>query len=183
MQFKKTEIDGVWIIETSPFRDDRGYFTRIFCEDELAKNGIKFNIVQINRSFTKNKGVIRGLHFQLQPKSEEKIVQCISGSFFQVVVDLRASSPTRGKWTSVELSDSNQKAILIPKGCAAGIQTLSENCGLLYFMSEFYSAENASGVRYDDPAFDIKWQIFPPTLVSDKDKTWPLIADSGWPKL
>ncbi len=167
----------------SPFRDERGFFTRIFCADEFVKHSISFNIVQANRSFTKEKGVIRGLHFQLPPKTEDKLVQCISGSFFQVVVDLRQNSSTRGKWVSVELSETNQKAIFVPKGCATGIQTLSENCGLLYFMSEFYSAEHTSGARYDDPKFGIQWPLLPPTLVSDKDKAWPLIEDSGWPKL
>lgn len=183
MEFQKTKIEGVWIIDTNPFRDERGFFTRVFCVDEFAQNGIKFNIVQVNRSFTKEKGAIRGLHFQLPPKTEEKIVTCVSGSFFQVVVDLRPDSPTRGEWVSIEISEKNQKMVFVPKGCATGIQTLSENCGLLYFMSEFYSAECASGVRYDDPKFNIVWPILPPTLISDKDDAWPFIEDSGWPKL
>ncbi len=173
MIFHPTKLDGVSVIEQEPRADERGYFARIFCKDELAKVGIEFDIVQASHSFTREKGTIRGMHFQKEPKAEDKIVQCLSGKIYDVVVDLRKDSPTFGKWIAEELSAENKKMLFIPKGCAHGFQTLTDNCLVQYFMNEFYSPEHASGVRFDDPAFNIPWPIKDPILF-DKDKSWPL---------
>lgn len=174
MKFRKTKIKGVYIIEPEPKIDERGYFTRVFCQEEFKKNGLNFNIVQINRSFTKKKGTIRGMHFQKEPKAEDKIIQCLKGAIYNVILDLRKNSKTFAQWLAVELSEENKKMLLVPKGCANGFQALSDNCEILYFMSEFYSPDYAAGLRWNDPFLKIPWPIKNPFL-SYKDKNWPLM--------
>jgi dTDP-4-dehydrorhamnose 3,5-epimerase len=171
MKIKSTKIKGVYIINSSPQADKRGYFVRTFCKQELNKFGIKFNIVQANRSFTKKKGTIRGLHYQALPYSEDKIIQCIQGSVYNVILDLRKDSHTFGKWIAEEISEKNKKIIIVPKGCANGIQTLTNNCLIEYFMSEYYSPQSSRGIKWDDPFFKVKWPIKKPFL-SEKDKNW-----------
>lgn len=173
MIFHSTKLGGVYIIEQEPHDDERGYFSRIFAKEEFERQGISFEVIQASHSFTKDKGTIRGMHFQKEPKSEDKIVQCLRGKIYDVVVDLREGSPTFGKWIVEELSEDNKKIFLIPKGCAHGFQTLTDNCLVQYFMNEFYSPEHASGVRWDDPLFNITWPVKDPIL-SDKDKSWLL---------
>lgn len=174
MVFHKTKIKRLYIIEPELKIDERGYFARVFCKKELAKIGFNFEIVQINRSLNRKKGIIRGMHFQKPPKAEDKIVQCLKGAIYDVAVDLRQGSKTYGKWVAEELTENNKKMFLIPKGFAHGFQTLTDNAEVQYFMSEFYSPEYESGVRWNDPFLNIKWPIIPPFL-SEKDKNWPLI--------
>jgi len=174
MIFHKTKIKDLYIIETELKADERGYFARVFCKKELANAGFKFEIVQINRSLNKKKGTIRGMHFQQEPKAEVKIVQCLRGAVYDVAVDLREDSQTYGQWVAEELTEDNKKMFFIPKGFAHGFQTLADNCEVQYFMSEFYSLGHGSGLRWDDPFFNIKWPIKNPIL-SEKDKNWPLI--------
>jgi dTDP-4-dehydrorhamnose 3,5-epimerase len=174
MIFQPTKINGLYIIETRFTSDERGYFGRVFCKDENEKNKINFNIVQANRSLSREKGTLRGMHFQTEPMAETKMVQCIRGSVYDVAIDLRPDSPTYKQWVGQELSEKNQKIFLIPQGFAHGFQTLEENSELLYFMSEFYSAEHAAGVRYNDPAFAISWPL-PVSVVSKRDQAWPLL--------
>ncbi len=175
MTFHQTKLDGVYIIEHEPRQDERGYFARIFCQDEFKKAGIDFSLAQASNSFSKKKGTIRGLHFQKEPKAEDKIVQCLKGAIFDVVVDLRQNSPTFGKWIGEELSQDNRKMFFIPKGCAHGFQTLTDDCLVQYFMNQFYSSEHASGVRWDDPFFGITWPIEKP-IISPRDTQWPLVT-------
>lgn len=174
MKFRKTKIAGLYIIEPELRIDERGYFARIFCKDELSKIGFDFEAVQANRSSNNKKGTIRGMHFQKPPRAEDKIVQCLRGAIYDVAVDLREDSPTRGQWVAEELNENNKRMFLMPKGFAHGFQSLTDNSEVLYFMSEFYSSEHASGVRWDDPFFNIQWPIKDPFL-SEKDKNWPLI--------
>ena len=174
MIFNKTKINGVYIIKPELKIDERGYFTRIFCKEEFLKIGLDFNIVQINQSLTKKKGTIRGMHFQQEPKMEDKIVQCLKGAIYDVVIDLRENSSTYGQWVAEELSEDNKRIFFIPKGFAHGFQALTNNCKTLYFMSEFHAPECASGVRWNDPFFNIKWPL-KLTTISEKDKNWPLI--------
>lgn len=174
MKFKKTKINGLYLIEVEPIIDDRGFFARTFCQNDFSKKGITFNIVQSNLSLNKIKGTLRGMHFQKSPKAENKIVQCLKGNIYDVVIDLRPDSPTFNQWVAEELNDQNQKMFLIPKGCAHGFQTLTNNCLIQYLMSEFYSPKNASGVRWNDPIFNIYWPL-KPTIMSEKDKNWPLL--------
>ena len=174
MIFYKTKIDGLYIIKLEPKMDERGHLTRIFCQEELKKNGLEFKIVQASQTLTKKKGTIRGMHFQKEPKTEDKIVLCLKGAIYDVAVDLRKNSSTYGQWVAEELTEENKKMLFVPKGFAHGFQTLTDNCEMQYFMSEFYSPEHASGVRWDDPFFSVPWPIKNPTL-SEKDKNWPLI--------
>jgi len=174
MIFLKTKIENLYIIEPELKTDERGYFARIFCEKEIAKISLDFKIVQINRSLNKKKGIIRGMHFQKFPKAEDKIVQCIKGAIYDVAIDLRKDSPTYGQWVAEELSEDNKKMFLIPKGFAHGFQSLVDDSEVLYFLSEFYSPEHSSGVRWNDPSLRIKWPIENPFLL-ERDKNWPLI--------
>ena len=173
MKIIETKIKGLYVIELEPRIDERGFFARVFCKKELAKIGFNFDMVQINESLNKTKGTLRGMHFQKEPKAEDKIVQCIRGAIYDVAIDLRQKSLTYGRWVAEELTEDNRKMFLIPKGFAHGFQTLTDNCEIFYFMSEFYSSEHSSGVRWDDPFFKIKWPIKNPFLL-EKDKNWPL---------
>lgn len=176
MIFTKSKIDGLYIIEPELKNDERGFLMKIFCKKELAKQGLTFDIVQVNQSLAKKKGTIRGLHFQREPKGEAKMVRCLKGAIYDVAVDLRKNSLTYGQWVFEELTQDNKKILLIPKGCAHGFQTLSNNSEVLYFSSEFYSPQYESGIRFNDPFFGITWPIKNPIL-SVKDKNWPLIIN------
>ena len=176
MLFHKTKLEGLLVIEPELREDMRGYFTRIFAKDEFAPLGIDFEVTQANRSFTKQKGMLRGLHFQKEPKWEPKVVQCIKGSIYIVSVDLRKNSPTLGQWVSNELSAENMKMLYTPKGFANGFQSLTDNIELLYFMGEYYSPEHALGIRYDDPELNIVWPL-PNPIMLDKDKNLPHFSE------
>ena len=178
MIFYKTKIKGLYIVKPELKFDKRGYFTRIFGKKELTRVGFNFNIVHINRSLNKKKGIVRGLHFQKSPKAEDKIVQCLKGAIYDVAVDLRKDSKTFGQWVSQILSEENKKMFLIPKGFAHGFQSLKDNSEVLYFSSEFYSLEHQSGVRWNDPFLKIKWPIKNPFLLA-RDKNWPLIRNKN----
>ncbi len=173
MIFHKTKIQGLYVIEPELKTDERGYFTRIFCQEELNKTGLSFDIVQINQSLTAKKGTIRGMHFQKEPKPEDRIVQCLKGAVYDVAIDLREKSLTYGQWVVEKLTEDNKKMFLIPKGFAHGFQTLTDNCLLQYFMSEFYHPKLSSGVKWSDPFFNIKWPVENP-IISEKDKNWSL---------
>lgn len=180
MKFQETKIKGLYVIEPEFRTDDRGYFARFFCKEEFAKIGLQFEVVQANRSSNNKKGTLRGMHFQTPPKSEDKIIQCFKGAIWDVAVDLREGSPTYGQWAAQELSEDNKKMFFVPKGFAHGFQSLTDNSETMYFVSEFYSPKNDSGVRWDDPAFNIQWPIKNPFL-SEKDRNWPLV-EMPWKK-
>lgn len=181
MIFTKTKIEGVFIIELEPRVDERGFYARNFAKEEFAKQGIDFDIVHINRSFNKVKGTTRGFHYQLAPKAEGKILQCIRGKFFDVVIDLRKGSKTYGEWVSAEISAEKKNMILCPKGCTNAIQILEDNSELQYFSSEQYSPEHERGIRFDDPYFKIEWPFMTPTVISEKDGSWPLVQKENLP--
>lgn len=176
MHVQESALAGVRIIEHKQIVDDRGYFTRLFDQQLLVEQGIEFPIVQINQSLTKRKGTIRGMHFQKSPKAEDKIIRCIRGAVIDVALDVSPESPTFGQWIAVELTDKNSKMLLIPKGFAHGFQTLTDDVEMEYYMSEYYSPEHATGVRWDDPLFSIKWPIDDPFL-SEKDRGWPNVHE------
>ncbi len=177
MKFLETPLKGLILIELEPFQDYRGIFIRLLCKNELKKIGFKKNIVQINQSLTIRKGVVRGMHFQYPPKAETKIIRCIRGSVFDVVIDLRNQSKTYLEWYSEILSAENMKSIYIPEGFAHGFQTLEDFSELLYFHTDFYSPENEGGVRYNDPNIDIKWPL-EITEISERDKNFKLINEN-----
>jgi dTDP-4-dehydrorhamnose 3,5-epimerase len=171
MKILPTPLQDAFIIEAEPFVDHRGQFARIFCQEELKQVRHTEQIVQINHSLTKKKGAVRGMHFQHPPKSEIKIVKCISGSVFDVIVDLRGDSPSFLQWHGEILSDENLKMMYIPEGFAHGFQTLREDTELLYMHTEFYSPEHEGGVRYNDPRINIAWSV-EVTEISDKDQSY-----------
>lgn len=172
MKFTETKIKGVYVIEPEPREDSRGYFARVFAKEELAQIGIDYSIVHINRSLSTEKGVIRGMHYQKEPKAEDKIVQCLSGKIFDVAVDIREGSSTFGQWIGEVLDPMSKRMLLVPKGCAHGFQTLEENSAVEYFVSEYYMPEFERGIRYNDPLFGVQWPI-ENAIVSQKDGKWP----------
>ncbi len=172
MKINKTKIKGVYVIDLEPRVDARGYFTRVFAKELLKKSGINYDIVHINRSLTRTKGTIRGIHYQKKPSQEDKLVQCLKGRVYDVAVDLRFRSKTFGKWIGIELSGDNQRMILIPKGCGHAFQTLEKDCLVEYLVSEYYTPKDERGIRYNDPYFKIKWPLKKATL-SEKDQNWP----------
>jgi len=173
MKIKRLTIEGLFLISPDVSYDTRGYFFKSFHSSSYKKKGIDFTITQVNHSLTKSKGTIRGMHFQKKPFEEAKVVQCVKGKIYDVVIDLRKKSKTYGKWHAEELSQSNKKALFIPEGLAHGFQTLTDETELLYLMSSEFSPKHAHGVRFDDPSFNIHWPL-PPTFLADKDKSWPL---------
>lgn len=175
MIFRKTDIAGAYVIDPEPRTDERGSFSRIFCAREFAREGIiPFAPAQENRSFTRYKGTIRGLHYQLPPAAEDKLIQCISGAIYDVVLDLRRESPTFKKWVGFELNEENQKMMFVPKGCAHGFQSLCDGSVVHYLVSEFYAPDKEHGIRWSDPSFGIDWPIMNNVIVSEKDRNWPL---------
>jgi dTDP-4-dehydrorhamnose 3,5-epimerase len=175
MIFAETLLKGAFVIDLQPMEDERGLFARSFCRDEFARMGLKTEVAQCNVSQNRKKGTLRGMHFQLPPKAEAKLVRCSRGAVYDVIVDLRADSGTYRKWTAVELTERNLKMIYIPEGMAHGFQTLADDTEVFYQMFEYYSPEHASGVRWDDPAFGIRWPLGNP-VISLTDRSNPLIG-------
>ncbi|MCK5541075.1 MAG: dTDP-4-dehydrorhamnose 3,5-epimerase [Desulfobacterales bacterium] len=175
MKITPLPLKDSYLIVADPFKDDRGQFTRIFCKKEISTTGLKKDIVQINHSLTVQKGAVRGMHFQFPPMVEIKMVKCLSGAVFDVIIDLRKDSPTFLKWHGVILSEKNLNMIYIPEGFAHGFQTMEKNCKLLYFHTEFYNPEFEGSVRYNDPLIKISWPL-EITDISNKDKDHPLLA-------
>ena len=174
MIFNPLQLNGAFTIDVQPFQDSRGFFTRTFCEREFAEHKLEQHFVQANHSGTHGKGVIRGMHFQHAPFCETKLVKCIQGAIFDVIVDVRAGSPTFLQWFGAELSAENKRMMYVPQGFAHGFQSLSEYSEISYMVSAFYNKESEGGIRYDDTAVNIKWPL-PVSLVSDKDQVIPII--------
>lgn len=175
MNFSTCDVAGAWVIDPAPHHDARGRFMRAWCSREFADHAIEFTPLQANMSFSAKKGTVRGLHHQVAPALEVKLVRCTRGSAFDVVVDLRPASPTYRSWHAVQLSAINGRMLFVPKGCAHGCQSLEDDTEIFYMTSAFYSPTEAIGLRYDDPAFGIRWPL-PVTFVSDQDRNWPLQA-------
>ena len=175
MHFIETGILGASLIKPSPHRDERGTFMRAWCSNEFSKHSIDFSPVQSNLGFSNKKGTLRGMHFQVAPALEAKLVRCTRGSIFDVVLDLRPDSPSHGKWYGAELSAENGNMLYVPENCAHGYQTLEDDTEVFYMASEFYTPSAARGARFDDPAFGIQWPLAA-TMISDQDRNWPLVA-------
>jgi dTDP-4-dehydrorhamnose 3,5-epimerase len=169
-------LSGVWLIELGLREDERGFFARTFCEKEFGERGLNARWPQCNLTLTKNRGAIRGMHFQAEPKPEVKLIRCAAGKIFDVVVDVRRDSPTFGKWEGFELSTENHRQLYVPAGFAHGFQCLADNCEVFYQMSEFYFPELARGVRWNDPAIGIQWPL-PDAILSERDRQLPLLAE------
>lgn len=177
LRFMPTDIDGAIAIDPILREDDRGHFSRAWCMREFAEQGIDFVPVQGNMGFNLRKGTLRGLHFQIEPSLEAKLIRCTRGSVFDVVVDLRFESKSYLSWYGAELSADNGRMLYIPERCAHGYQTLEDCTDLYYLTSQYYSPGAARGVRFDDPAFNIKWPLTP-IAVSEQDRNWPLITSN-----
>ena len=174
MIFTETALEGAYLITIEPIEDERGFFSRSFCQKEFAVHGLNADVAQCNISFNKKKGTLRGMHFQTTPKEEAKLVRCTQGVIYDVIIDLRPESPTYCKWVGEELTAHSYKALYIPERFAHGFQTLEDNSEVFYQMFEFYAPEYASGVRWDDPTFNIKWPLKTP-IISERDRAYPLL--------
>jgi dTDP-4-dehydrorhamnose 3,5-epimerase len=176
MKFQETRLSGAFIIELEPHVDERGFFARTFCAREFAAQGLETEFVQCNLSLNHQKGTLRGLHFQSAPWGEAKLVRCIQGAIWDVIVDLRPGSPTFGSHEALVLSAENRRALYIPKAFAHGFQTLTDNSEVFYQMSDPYVPDASAGIRAEDPALGIKWPM-PVKQISDKDRKLPLLAE------
>ena len=174
MIFHKTSLDGAYYIDLEPFADDRGLFARTFCKKEFQTIGHHKEFVQINHSRNTFKGTIRGLHYQKPPFAEIKLIRCIKGTVYDVLVDIRKDSPTFLKHYGIELSEHNMRMVYIPEGFAHAFQTLEDNSELIYHHTAFYAPRVESGLKFDDTQIGINWPL-PPTVVSEKDQTHPPI--------
>jgi dTDP-4-dehydrorhamnose 3,5-epimerase len=179
MKFVETNIVGAKLIHPNPRVDVRGRFMRAWCARELAEAGLIFTPVQANMGFSLRKGTVRGMHFQEAPDLEAKLVRCTRGAMYDVVLDLRPDSRSYREWFGVELSAENGRMLFLPEGCAHGYQTLEECTEMFYMTSAFYNAGAARGVRFDDPAFAIRWPV-DVTMVSEQDRNWPLSSTESW---
>ena len=175
MVFTETKLPGAFIIEINPLEDERGFFARTWCQREFAARGLKTEVRQCNISFNKKKGTLRGMHYQAKPHEEAKLVMCIRGAIYDVIIDLRPDSPTGKQWLAVELTAQNRRMLYIPEGFAHGFQTLEDHTEVFYYMFEFYYPESARGVRWDDPAFAIEWPN-PNYIISAKDQDYPYLT-------
>ncbi len=175
MRFEQTHLPGAWLAVPEAVHDHRGFFARTFCVRELADQGLVTDFVQHAVSSSLKMGTLRGMHFQVEPHGEVKIVTCLKGAILDVIIDLRPGSAGFRKWQGFELTGANRHRLYIPKGFAHGFQALTDNVEVGYLISAFYEPTAASGVRHDDPAFGIDWPL-PVSVISDKDRSWPDFA-------
>jgi dTDP-4-dehydrorhamnose 3,5-epimerase len=176
MIFQQTPLAGAFVIELEPHADDRGFFARTFCEKEFAAHGIATRYPQANTSFNGSTGTLRGMHWQAAPHAEAKLIRCTAGAIYDVIVDLRRSSPTRLRWFGAELSAQNRTGLYVPEGFAHGFLTLEAETEVAYLMSESHAPTAARGMRFDDPGVGIVWPSRP-TVVSPKDLAYPEFED------
>jgi dTDP-4-dehydrorhamnose 3,5-epimerase len=175
MRFQPTRFADAWLIEIAPVKDERGAFARTFCEREFAAHGLEVRFVQHSLSSNTRKGTLRGMHFQRAPHEEVKLVRCVRGAIWDVILDLRPASPTYLQWQGFELNAANGLQLYIPNGFAHGFQTLEDDSEVFYLISQFYTPDAASGVRHDDPRFAIDWPL-PVSVISERDRNWPDFA-------
>jgi dTDP-4-dehydrorhamnose 3,5-epimerase len=172
MIFTETPLKGAFVLEIQKREDSRGWFGRSFCAKELEAQGLTSKVVNTNVGFSKQRGTLRGMHLQIAPHAEAKLVRCTMGAIYDVIVDLRPDSPTHRQWFGIELSAENRKQLFVPEGFAHGYQTLADNTEITYQTSEFYAPTCAKGVRYNDAAFKITWPLAV-SSISEADEKWP----------
>jgi dTDP-4-dehydrorhamnose 3,5-epimerase len=171
--FTETELPGAFVIDPCPIEDERGFFARSFCAEEFAAHGLPVHMPQSSVSYNRHRGTLRGLHFQAAPHTEEKLVRCTAGAIYDVIVDLREGSPTHHRWLGFELSAENRRALFVPRDIAHGFLTLADHTEVLYMISVPYAAGFERGVRWNDPAFGIRWP-FEPVHIAARDAAYPL---------
>lgn len=172
MKFQETPLPGAYQVELERRGDERGFFARVFCREEFRAHGLATSFVQVNDSLSAERGTLRGLHYQLAPRAETKLVRCVRGALWDVILDLREGSPSFGRWFGAELSAENRRMLYVPRGFAHGFVTLADDTEALYFVDEFYAPELERGVRWNDPRFGIRWPV-EPRVLSDKDAGHP----------
>lgn len=172
MKFNQTPLQGAFTIDLEKRGDDRGFFARMFCENEFSAAGLETRFVQINNSLTGRRGTLRGLHYQLPPAGEVKVVRCVRGALWDVIVDIRPGSPTFGKWYGAELTAENRRMMYVPRGFAHAFLTLEDDTEAVYLVSAFYAPDRERGLRWNDPAINVDWPEAP-TEISQKDAAWP----------
>lgn len=172
MKFTETKLSGAYVVEAEPAEDERGFFVRNFCRDEFAARGLDARVAQTSTSFNRRRGTVRGMHFQVDPFPEAKLVRCTRGAIYDVIVDLRRDSATRGCWFGVELSAANRRSLYVPPHFAHGFQTLEDASEVFYQISEFYHPECARGLRWDDPALGVEWPL-EVSCISERDRAFP----------
>lgn len=177
MIFNETCIKGAFVVEIEKKGDSRGFFARAFCRKELAAHGLNADVCQANIGVNRSRGTLRGLHYQVAPHEETKLVRCTAGAVFDVILDLRPASPSYKKWLGVELTAETRTMLYVPEGCAHGYLTLADDTEIFYLVSEFYSPSAERGLRWNDPAFGIQWPIAKDLVISDKDRSWPDWSD------
>lgn len=173
MTFAETSIPGAFVIDIEKMEDERGFFARSFCQEEFSAHGLQTQVAQSNVSFNRKKGTLRGMHLQIHPAAEAKLVRCTRGAVYDVIVDVRPRSLSYCKWIAVELTEDDGRALYVPEGVAHGFQTLIDDTELFYQMFTFYTPEFQRGVRWDDPAFGIEWPL-PDPIMSERDRTYPM---------
>ena len=172
MKFSPTALDGAYVVEPERLSDKRGFFARTWCRDEFRARGLESDLAQCSLSFNERRGTLRGMHWQCAPREEAKLVRCTAGAIYDVIIDLRPASPTYLRHVAVELTQSDRRALYVPPGCAHGFQTLTDECEVLYQMSECFAPVHARGARWNDPAFGIAWPI-PDPIILERDNTYP----------
>ena len=177
MRFTETSLPGALLIELEPHTDTRGFFARSFCRNEMTSHGLSGVVAQCNTAFTHRAGTVRGLHYQIAPAAEAKLVRCIRGAIYDVIADLRPESPTYLEHLGVELTAENRRQLFVPEGFAHGYQTLTDNVEVIYLVSELHAPDCEAGLRHDDPVLQLRWPL-PVTLISAKDCNWPLLDSS-----
>lgn len=170
MIITETKLQGAYLIELELLKDERGFFARTWSAEEFSEHGLNPKIAQCNTSMNKQKGTLRGMHYQIAPHEEAKLVRCTAGAIYDVIVDLRPDSPTRSQWFGVELTSQNRQMVYVPPGFAHGFQTLVDETEVFYQVSEYYHQESARGVRWDDPAFGIEWPL-EVSVISERDRS------------
>jgi dTDP-4-dehydrorhamnose 3,5-epimerase len=179
MIFQQTDLSGVFIIEPELIGDERGFFACAWIASEFEQHGLNVNFRQSNIAFNALRGTIRGMHFQRHPYEEAKLTRCTRGKIYDVAIDLRPDSPTRYRWVGAELTSDNHRMLYVPEGFAHGYQTFTDDAEMFYQVSEYYHPECAEGVRWNDPAFDIRWPL-PVSVITERDANYPLL-DLGMP--
>ena len=171
MKFTETKLAGAYIIDLNRLEDDRGFFARTFCTQEFEEHNLISDVKQANTSWNEKAGTLRGMHYQVDPFQETKLVRCTRGALYDVIIDLRKDSPTYGEWIGVELTADNRTALFVPRDFAHGFITLEDNTDAFYMVSQSYVPKSEAGIRWDDPQFSIEWPV-KPAVISEKDATW-----------
>jgi dTDP-4-dehydrorhamnose 3,5-epimerase len=179
MIFERLPLEGAYVIRLVTHEDDRGFFARTWCKKEFQAHGLAVDMVQGNTAFSRQRGTLRGMHFQVPPYGEAKLIRCIRGAIYDVMIDLRPGSPTCYTWYGIELDERSFRMVYVPEGFAHGYLTLRDDTEVTYQVSQFYSPDAESGIRWNDPLFNIRWPVVGQLILSAKDRGWPDFSAQG----